>query len=67
VASGLIALIFLVFYATSHFLGFGEGGIERVVAYPQTVWLIVFGIYVTVWKPNSDVSLVKSSTTTSPN
>jgi hypothetical membrane protein len=43
--SGFIALIFLVFYATSHFLGLGEGGIERVVAYPQTVWLIVVGIY----------------------
>jgi hypothetical membrane protein len=66
VASGLVALISLVFYATSHLLGFGEGGIERVVAYPQTVWLIVFGIYVTVSKPKSGVPLNKSSTITSP-
>jgi hypothetical protein len=32
-------------YASSHDLGLGEGGIERVVAYPQTVCLIVTGFY----------------------
>jgi hypothetical membrane protein len=48
VMSGAVALTFLIFYATSHYFGLGEGGIERVVAYPQTVWLIVYGIYLLV-------------------
>lgn len=43
--TGLIALAALGVYASSHYLGLGEGGIERVVAYPQTVWMIVMGTY----------------------
>jgi hypothetical membrane protein len=44
--SGALALIALVFFYTQHYLGLGIGGMERLVAYPQTVWLIVFGIYI---------------------
>jgi hypothetical membrane protein len=44
--SGVIGLIALVFFTTSHYLGLGIGGMERVVAYPQTMWLIVFGMYI---------------------
>lgn len=40
---GLVALIFLVF---QNYLGSGPGGLERVVAYPQTIWMITFGVYV---------------------
>jgi hypothetical membrane protein len=43
--SGIAALAALVFYVTGHYLGLGEGGIERVVAYPQTIWLIAYGAY----------------------
>jgi hypothetical membrane protein len=43
--SGVIALLGLVVYASGHYLGLGEGGIERVVAYPQTVCLSVLGFY----------------------
>ena len=43
--SGVIALLGLVVYASGHYLGLGEGGIERVVAYPQTVCLAVIGFY----------------------
>jgi hypothetical membrane protein len=43
--SGVIALLALVVYASGHYLGLGEGGIERVVAYPQTVCLAVIGFY----------------------
>ncbi len=43
--SGACGLLALVSYASSHYLGLGEGGIERAVAYPQTVWLIVIGVY----------------------
>jgi hypothetical membrane protein len=44
--SGLAALIALPLFYTKNYLGLGLGGMERVVAYPQTIWLIVFGIYV---------------------
>lgn len=43
--SGAVALVALSLYATGHFVDLGEGGIERVVAYPQTIWMIVLGIY----------------------
>jgi len=42
--SGAVALVALGCYATSHDLGLGEGGIERVVAYPQTIWLLIIGL-----------------------
>lgn len=44
--SGVIALIALGFFLTHHYLGLGIGGMERVTAYPQTMWLIVFGVYI---------------------
>jgi hypothetical protein len=43
--SGIIALLGLAAYASSHYLDLGEGGIERVVAYQQTAWLVVIGCY----------------------
>ena len=44
-ASGLIALVGLILYMTRIYVGIGIGGMERLVAYPQTIWLVVFGIY----------------------
>lgn len=44
--SGVITLIALILLLSGHYLGLGIGGIERVVAYPQTVWLIIFGVYI---------------------
>lgn len=44
-ATGYIALIALLLFLTHTYLGIGIGGMERVTAYPQTLWLIVFGIY----------------------
>ena len=44
--SGLIPLVALAFFITHNYLGLDIGGLERVVAYPQTMWLIVFGIYI---------------------
>lgn len=46
VSSGTISLIALVFFAMHIYFGLGIGGMERIVAYPQTMWLIVFGIYI---------------------
>lgn len=49
--SGTLAVLALVSYSGSHYLGLGEGGIERVVAYPQVVWLIVIGIFLLIRIP----------------
>jgi hypothetical membrane protein len=47
IISSLVSLIGLTLVTTKIFLGIGYGGMERVAAYPQTIWLIVFGMYMT--------------------
>jgi len=42
---GLVSLLALILFVTHHYVGIGIGGTERLVAYPQTVWLIIFGVY----------------------
>ncbi|CAN5442585.1 hypothetical protein BH11ARM2_BH11ARM2_25630 [soil metagenome] len=42
---GLLGLDSLLLFANGVYLGLGYGGMERVVAYPQTVWAVVFGVY----------------------
>jgi hypothetical membrane protein len=44
--SGVIALVALALLLTNRYLGLGVGGMERITAYPQTIWLMVFGLYV---------------------
>lgn len=43
--SGTISLLAFGLFATHHYLGLGIGGTERLIAHPQTIWLIVFGAY----------------------
>jgi hypothetical membrane protein len=43
--AGGIGLVGLFLFALGVDLGLGKGGIERVAAYPQTIWLIGFGVY----------------------
>lgn len=45
VVSGLVALLALLLFVTHTYLGLGIGGMERLTAYPQTIWMIIFGIY----------------------
>ncbi len=45
IASGVVALIALALFLTYNRLFLGLGGMERVVAYPQTIWLVVFGVH----------------------
>ena len=40
---GAVSLFALFFYTRAQFFGLGVGGMERVVAYPQTIWLIIAG------------------------
>jgi hypothetical membrane protein len=42
--SGSIGLTALILFMTKNYLGIGLGGMERVVAYPQTIWMIIVGI-----------------------
>ncbi len=44
VASGVIGLIGTVLFVTHVYLGIGGGTIERLAAYPQSIWMIIFGI-----------------------
>jgi hypothetical membrane protein len=41
-----IALVALVLFATRHYLGLGAGTMERIAAYPEAIWLVVFGVYI---------------------
>lgn len=43
-ASGVVGLSALILFMTGNTLGLGHGGMERLVAYPQTIWMIVFGV-----------------------
>ncbi len=42
-AAGAIGLVGLALFLVHAYLGIGLGGMERVAAYPQDVWLIVLG------------------------
>lgn len=44
VIAGSSALVLLLFLITNNYLGLGLGGIERLVAYTQTFWLVSYGI-----------------------
>jgi hypothetical membrane protein len=43
--AGGSGLIGVMLFALGVDLGLGQGGMERVAAYPQTIWLILFGLY----------------------
>jgi hypothetical membrane protein len=42
-----VSLVAVIAFAFKHHFGLGAGGMERIAAYPETVWLIMFGIYIT--------------------
>jgi uncharacterized membrane protein len=41
-----VALLAILLYALHQYLGLGPGGMERLAAYPEVIWLISFGIYI---------------------
>jgi hypothetical membrane protein len=41
-----VALVAIALYALHEYLGFGPGGMERLAAYPEVIWLISFGFYI---------------------
>jgi len=42
---GAFALLALILTFTGTYLGLGKGGMERMIAYPELLWLISFGSY----------------------
>lgn len=46
ILTSLLTLTALLLLVTRHYGGLGIGGVERLTSYPQTVWLIVFGIFI---------------------
>lgn len=53
VVTGVSTLAALVLFVHHNYLGLGDGGMERIVAYPQTVWLVAFAVYQLVSAPGS--------------
>lgn len=43
--SGSLSIVAFVLFMLKINLGIGQGGMERLVSYPQTLWLALFGIY----------------------
>jgi hypothetical membrane protein len=43
VVLGLVVLLSLALYATDTYLGLGQGGMERLIAYPALLWAAAFG------------------------
>lgn len=41
---GLIAIVGFFLYGNHVYLGLGRGGMQRIVAYPSTIWMITIGI-----------------------
>jgi hypothetical membrane protein len=44
VGAGTLGMLATLLFVSGHFLGIGLGGMERVAAYPMTVWQIVIGV-----------------------
>ena len=53
IITGVIALLALIVYVSGHYLGLGQGGLERLVSYPQTIWMIFIGIYYLICGKNN--------------
>src|ERR1700722_9597769 len=45
-----LALAALLCFAAHRYFGIGRGTMERIAAYPVTIWLIAFGLY--IWRFN---------------
>ena len=60
-ASGAVALVALCLFLTHNRFFLGLGGMERVAAYPQTIWLIVFGLYMSKSRNRLAVKRVDTS------
>jgi len=44
----IVSITALFLFAFHKYFGVGAGTMERIAAYPETVWLIIFGLY--IWR-----------------
>ncbi|MCL5437585.1 MAG: DUF998 domain-containing protein [Candidatus Thermoplasmatota archaeon] len=51
---GTIGLIALILFASHDYLGLGEGGMERMIMYPDLIWAMSFGGWLTRETGNKD-------------
>ncbi len=42
---GAVTLVAIVLFTTGQYLGMGVGGMERMIVYPELIWLVSFGAY----------------------
>lgn len=42
--SGIVSIAAFILFIYDVYLGLGRGGMERLISYPFTVWMIIFGI-----------------------
>jgi hypothetical membrane protein len=49
--SGAVGLAALPLFLKTIYPGLGIGGMERIVSYPQTIWMIAFGVYLLLSHP----------------
>jgi hypothetical membrane protein len=45
VIAGIVSLAAFILFVSHNYLDLGIGGMERLATHPQTIWLIVFGLY----------------------
>ena len=45
IALGVVTLSALILFIARVFLGLGQGGMERLIVYPELIWCIAFGGY----------------------
>jgi hypothetical membrane protein len=46
--SGVLSLTAFVLLAAHNYIGLGSGTIERFISYPQSAWMIVYGVYLLI-------------------
>ena len=47
--AGTLGFLATLLFVSGHYIGIGLGGMERVAAYPMTVWQIVMGVALLRW------------------
>jgi len=47
IGASSVALVAAISFGFKHHFGLGAGGMERIAQYPESIWLITFGLYIT--------------------
>ncbi len=58
--SGVVSLIAFGLFATGNYLGLGIGCMESLAAHPQTLWLVVFGLYISRDRFRADQTIISN-------